>query len=276
MKKPLLTLCFVLALTGAFAQKSERSHTVLRPAQQSAMREMETDRPDVTESPVSLDAGHFQLETDLVANQRQTGDDLTKSAWLLNDMTLKLGLGSHTDLQVRFESFVRETTTDRVSGGKTIESGTGNLTLRIKQNILGNGKGNFALAVLPYVRFPVATYGEKHPYEGGLIIPARLKFGGDWKLGAQLEVDRLEDLDGQGTHTEFLQSLTLSHPLSKKLEGLAETYYTYDFRQHHFSNFVNAALQLEVFKDVKIDGGMNYGIQKDAGKRYFLGLALRI
>ncbi|WP_165304957.1 transporter [Pedobacter sp. SYP-B3415] len=276
MKTKILILLLLAVAKAGYTQQTLRPVSLFNPVPKPAMRQMETDRPDITESAITLDAGHFQLETNLAAFKRERNDDLLKSTWLINDMILKLGLGASTDIQLDFETYVKETTEERLSHTKEREAGNGNLTLRIKQNILGNNRGNFAVAVLPYVRFPIAGYGEKHPYEGGLIVPMQLKVGHDWKIGAQVEVDRLEDMEGHGSHTEFLQSLTLSHPLLKKLDGIAETHYTYDFKQHHFSNFLNAALQLEVYKDVKIDGGLNYGLQKDAEKRYFLGLSLRI
>ena len=39
------------------------------------MRDFETDRPDITESAYSVDAGHFQLETDLFKTEH------VKASW---------------------------------------------------------------------------------------------------------------------------------------------------------------------------------------------------
>lgn len=113
---------------------------------------------------------------------------------LLNNMNLKVGLTHPTAIQVGFESYVQETTTDVLTGIREHKSGCGNLTLRIKQNIMGNDRGRFAIALLPYIKFPVASYDGKHPYEGGLIVPMQLEIAKDWKLGGQLEVDELENL----------------------------------------------------------------------------------
>ena len=47
----------------------------LRAAEQQAVRPLSTDRPDTTESTHTVDAGHFQIESDLVAfsHDRDTG-----------------------------------------------------------------------------------------------------------------------------------------------------------------------------------------------------------
>src|SRR5688500_5011937 len=45
----------------------EKSHyTLFDPTPRELMREFSTDRPDVTESPYTVDAGHFQVEMSLV------------------------------------------------------------------------------------------------------------------------------------------------------------------------------------------------------------------
>lgn len=103
-----------------------------------------------------------------------------------------------------------------------------------------------------------------------------LKLGGEWKIGMQLEFDRLQNEASEGHLAQFLETLTVSHPLGKKLYAIAETYYTYDIQEHGWNNFLNAALQLEVAKDLRIDGGLNYGIQHDAMKSYFFGLSFRL
>lgn len=43
----------------------KRQFTLFNPTPDKLMREMSTDRPDTTESPYTVDAGHFQFELDL-------------------------------------------------------------------------------------------------------------------------------------------------------------------------------------------------------------------
>lgn len=234
---------------------------------------METDRPDVTESPITTDAGHLQVETDLYRLEKTHSETSLLTTQLFNQANLKLGLTGSTAIQLVVQSFnADKEVTDEVKHNH----GFGDLTLRIKQNLLGNDKGSFAIALLPYIKFPTASAKESNSYEGGMIVPMSLKPGGEWKLGMQLEMDRLQNDEGKGFHTQFLESFTASHPIAKKLEAIGETYYTYDIQAHHWNNFLNAALQLEVSKDIKIDGGLNYGIQADAMKSYFIGLSFRL
>src|SRR4051794_31042167 len=41
-------------------------YTVFNPTPRRFMRELSADRPDVTETPYTVDAGHFQLEMDVL------------------------------------------------------------------------------------------------------------------------------------------------------------------------------------------------------------------
>ena len=102
------------------------------------------------------------------------------------------------------------------------------------------------------------------------------KLPGEWQLGFQVEVDRLKDEDASAMHTEFLQTLTVSHAIVKGLDGIAETYYTYDFKAHQISNYVNAAVQMEVAADFQLDAGVNFGIQHTAAKHFFFGASYRL
>ncbi|MDT3402162.1 hypothetical protein [Mucilaginibacter terrae] len=91
----------------------------------------------------------------------------------------------------------------------------------------------------------------------------------------QLEGDYLKDDEEQARHTELLHSLVISHVLFNKLEIFGETFYTYNFKEHHFNNYVDAALEFTITPDVKVDAGLNYGLQKASQKEYFLGFAFR-
>lgn len=260
----------------AFGQdKSSDSYWLFHPVPKAQMRDMETDRPDVTESPFTVDAGHFQYETDLIRTTRERSDSKQTNTLLINQANLKIGITGSTAIQIGFQSFGRQEERNLASGEVKKSYGIGDVTFRIKQNLVGNNGGNFALAVLPYVKFPSSKFDTQSRFEGGLIVPMQFKLPGEWKLGLQLEADRLKDADQQAMHTEFLQSLTISHALIKGLDGIGETYYSYDFKAHQWSNFLNVAIQIDVARDFKLDAGLNYGIQQTASKHYFIGASCR-
>ncbi|WP_316831655.1 transporter [Pedobacter aquatilis] len=273
-------LYFILLFTApifALAQNIKQKHySLFRPVPRALMRELETDRPDVTESPITVDAGHVQFESDLFREDRAFGDYSTKNSYLINQMNLKIGLSGHLAMQLSIGTFAFAKTTDLGSGTIAYRHGFGDLVLRIKQNIVGNDQGNFAVAILPYLILPTSGLEDEHRYQAGLILPMSLKLPGDWKLGMQLEGDRLKDTEGRELHTSLLQTLSASHELIKHLDGIAESYYTYDLKAHQLMAFLNASLQFEINKNCKVDAGINYGIDHAADKRGFVGLSFRL
>lgn len=269
-------LILIVSHHNVLAQQTTIRHfNLFKPVPKDQMRDMETDRPDVTESPFTVDAGHFQYETDFLKFKREKDEISSQRTFLINQADLKLGITNSTDFQIIIQTFGIKSDLDLSTGAKTTDKGIGDLTVRLKQNLLGNDGGSFSIAILPYLKFPTSQFENENRYEGGLVLPMQLKLPNDWKLGFQIEGDRLKDKYDRQMHTELLQSVTLSHEILKGLDGIAETYYTYNFKEHHFSNYLNAALQMAIARDFKVDAGLNYGIQTDAEKTYFIGTSFR-
>src|SRR5687767_1831574 len=116
------------------------------------MRDMSTDRPDKTESAYTVDAGHFQVEADLLgysydrhntsfANERA-------ESWNVATLKLKVGLCNSTDLQFVVPTYNRVRLADRTTGTVERNSGFGDIATRLKVNVWGNDGGTTALALM--------------------------------------------------------------------------------------------------------------------------------
>jgi hypothetical protein len=71
------------------------SYNLFHPTPRALMREMSTDRPDQTESPHTVDAGHFQVELDALSavfdHDESYGRDVRTTAWGTS-LNVKAGL----------------------------------------------------------------------------------------------------------------------------------------------------------------------------------------
>lgn len=279
MKHFRILICSFLTLFAytVFAQEAKTGkYSLFKPTPKTEMRDMATDRPGITETPITVDAGHFQYETAVLNYGIQLEQGIKTKTFTINDLDLHVGLTNSTAVQLLLDTYVIEHEREQSTGTKTKNRGVGDLTLRLKQNLGGNDGGNFSIALLPYLTLPTAKNTENNMVEAGLLLPMELKLPADWTLGVQFEVDRLKDEDKNALHTEILQAISLTHPLFKDLDGVAETYQTYEFKKHHWSNYVNAALQYSVNSNCKFDAGLSYGIQHDAQRSFFLGFAYRL
>jgi len=160
-----LTVAVCLFVSSVLAHdKKTASYNIFYSAPGTELRNMETDRQDMTESPI--DAGHFQYEGDLSHLQRERNENSLKNTYLLNQANLKLGL-TGSSFTAKLCSFKEVSDED---GSVYLSHRFGDLTLHIKQNLIGNDNGSFAIALLPYIKFPTSATEKGERYEGG--IPA--------------------------------------------------------------------------------------------------------
>src|ERR1700741_4208885 len=61
---------------GLAAAQDKSQYTFLNPTPDHLLRDMTTDRPDTTETPFSVDAGHVQIETTILGFSRSPRDSL--------------------------------------------------------------------------------------------------------------------------------------------------------------------------------------------------------
>ena len=120
-------------------------YSLLHPTPAKYLREMSTDRPDKTESPFTVDAGHFQIEADLLSYTRDrdtaSGADTRLDSYAVAPVNLKAGLCNHVDLQVVLGTFNYVRTDDRVAGTVTRQRGFGDVTTRLKVNFWATTAG---------------------------------------------------------------------------------------------------------------------------------------
>src|SRR3954454_5700856 len=141
----LLVLAFPLASMAGDAPASvdaKGEYTLFHPTPRALMRELNTDRPDKTESPYTVDAGHVQLEMDIVnysydRRNPQHASTRTQSLSILFT-NFKIGLLDNLDFQLVSDNFlwVRQEDLDVDRADET--TGAGDTTLRLKLNLWGN------------------------------------------------------------------------------------------------------------------------------------------
>ena len=263
-----------------FPDKSE--YHLFNPTPRELMRDMSTDRPDITESPYTVDAGHFQVEMDLVSftydRHNAERSDTRVESWSFANANLKVGLLNNVDLQLVAPIFNRVRTDDRAAGTKTVNSGFGDLTVRLKMNLWGNDGGKTAFAAMPFVKLPTNQDDlGNHAIEGGLILPLAIELPGGWSMGLMAEFDFNQDGDGGGYHTEFVDSITFSHDIVGQLGGYVEFVSIISTElDAEWIGTVDLGLTFAVTDDIQLDAGVNIGVARAADDvSPFVGISWR-
>src|SRR5687768_14800587 len=114
MKKHLITLIIPMALCAEEPAVDKSAYNLFNPTPAAQMREMSTDRPDQTESAYTVDAGHFQLELDVVGltYDRRNNDRTTVREWSVMPFNFKVGLNNRSDLQLMFDPYIHSDVKD--------------------------------------------------------------------------------------------------------------------------------------------------------------------
>src|SRR3954471_21712867 len=80
------------AVSSRAAGEDKSRYSLVNPTPREAMREMETDRPGTTESPITVDAGRFQAEFSFVDYTRDRTNGMTTETLIALPSNLKVGL----------------------------------------------------------------------------------------------------------------------------------------------------------------------------------------
>lgn len=258
-------LIFFLIATNGFSQNNQEKNTYL-----PVTREMNTDRPDVTESPFTVPFAHFQLETDLVKSSTEKIFGTTFKETNFNVINLKYGLSKSIDLQFVIESFVKIKTINPVF--KESKTGLGDLSFKVKKNIFGNDEGKSSLAVMPFINIPAGRSDSK--FSAGIVIPFSISLGNKWDAGTQVQTVIGSEAIGRRIVAENLFSLTAGHPLCNNLNFFIETVVT-NF-QKEWTLLGNGGIIYSISQEFKMDAGFNLGLAGRNAQIYFLGLSFRI
>ncbi len=250
--------------------------TLFNPTPDADLRSLETDRPPKANSPYTVDAGHFQYETDLVVYGHGDSGGVATDAWTVLDPTLKVGLTNTIDAELQVTPY--ESVTTRSAGMTVRQSGIGDTFLRVKFNVLGDDRGDVSAALLPYVKLPTANAALGNgKVEGGLILPVSFNVAGGFTVIVMPEGDYLKDSAGARYHGAFDFLVNVSHPLDNRWTFFTEAFTTQLPRGQGKAIYtLDEALTCALGKNLQLDLGGNFSLNGAAPRvQLYAGLSQR-
>lgn len=265
-----------------FADEAKSAYHLFHPAPRELMREMSTDRPDQTESPYTVDAGHFQVEMDFVNatfdRDRSGGGDVRTEVWGIAPLNLKLGLLNNVDIQFAFDTQVSSRVEDGVAGTVDEASGLGDLQTRLKINLWGNDGGTTAFAMMPFVKWPLPSNDLRNgKTEGGVIFILGYELPAGWGSAVMTEFDFVRNAANEGYDTDFVNSITFSHDIVGNLGWYVEFFSVVSTaRESDWQGQADVGITYAVNDNTQLDMGCNFGVTQSAPDfNPFIGLSWR-
>jgi hypothetical protein len=280
------------------ASANNSNYTLFNPTPESLLRPFTVDRPQVTDRPYSVDAGHLQIESDVFNYEYSYSafhDSLGGVTERIEQTNLfstgfRLGLINNADLEVDvrpYADYHENSELTQIMGagilrtyGKRYVQGIEDIVIRSTINLLGNDGGPIAVGIIPYLVTPTGDrFFSFQRVEGGFEVPAELALprGFDVIAEAGFGIDR--NLANTIYGGDFYPSVALEHNLF--LPGLK------GFVEYH----ADMPIQLQRIFTSGADIGLNYLINRNfelyaagfvpvtdryTGYTYTLGLALRL
>jgi len=275
----------VAAETANPASPDKSQYTLFHRTPDRLLRDLTTDRPDVTESPFTVDAGHVQVETNLFGytRSRPDADDTVTDSYEFATTNIRVGLTNSTEINFVWQPYGILRTRPSDPATATRSSGSGGVDIRGKINLWGNDTferpGDTAFGLLPFVTLPTDRSNGISPgaVEGGLILPFAVKLSDKFGLGLNTGFAVVQNSDTSGHHTEWLGSASLAYEWSENLGSYYEIAARTGTRNPVGETVVLATgLTHKLDKNLQLDAGINFGVTRAADRiNPFVGVTMR-
>ncbi|MDP2342482.1 MAG: hypothetical protein Q8O67_16115 [Deltaproteobacteria bacterium] len=243
------------------------SSSLIDPTPPAQMRPLQTDRPDLTEGPYTVDAGHLQVEVDAVV----VGLSADESALTAMGTNVRVGLTPSIDAHLIMPGLTLAWS-DPFGDAKPVPLAANEALLRLKWNLVGGDGGDIAVALLPFVVLSAADGPS-----GGLIVPFNFNLPWDIGLGSQIEADILRE--GEAIDVRAAVSASASHAIVDDLGGYLELFAEGRSRslasETELGLTASAGLTWLVFPDLQVDCGARVPLLSGPSFEAFVGVAFR-
>jgi hypothetical protein len=266
-------LLIALIVPGGRAQDAptpdKRAYGLFNPAPTALMRELSADRPDKTDCPFTVDAGHFQVEMDFANITYDAPNPLrgnvSSANYQIAPLSLKAGLLNNLDFQLVLVPYQWKHATDESLGTVAQKSSFGDVTPRVKVNLTGNDGGFFALALIPFVKLPTNTdHLGNNAVEGGLGIPFAFDVP-NWDVGFQTTFNVVQNDVGSAYHTEFANSVSVGHAIFSEVSYHGEFFSSVSTEENsHWIGTLDTWFTYQPKKNLCLDAGVYIGVTQAA------------
>jgi hypothetical protein len=205
--------------------------TLFNPTPAADMREIDTDRPDKTNSPHTVDAGHLQIEfglSDYTYNRdRYHGANARSDVVNAGEFNFRLGVLNHVELNAIVNPYVFDRETDYTTHQSTRQSSFGDTAVGGKINCWGDDGSDkvwdTALGIQAQFKIPTArkNVGNGHS-ELQIGLPLLINLPANLSLSLETAGNCERNSTDTGYVTGWDNSVSLDGTILGKLDGFIE------------------------------------------------------
>lgn len=269
----MLATCVISSSAAADPEAYKSGFSLFNPTPQGLMREFEPDRPDLTDSPFTVDAGHFQFEADVTnyTLSRPGRDRAITETFLFGSTEVRIGITNNAEFDILIQPAKAIATHYSAPGSDNWDFGTDTIELGARFNIFGNDTfdrpGSIATGIKPFIEIPTGSEVSGNFVEGGLAIPFAIKLARKFEAELMTEYDVIKSDQQAGYHIEFFNSGSLTYQWTEALSIYAEGAALLNSDEGPGTIvIVGTGVLMELSANASIDFAANFGVTEGADR----------
>jgi len=184
---------------------------------EDSLRDLCAERPGLDTSACTVDPRHFQVEVSLGDWALDRQIDSRTDTFVASDISARYGVGNSTEIRLGWMAYGHSRTRDRATGAVDRVSGTGDITIGLKQNLSSPSGDGFSMALLPYATLPTGKNGiGAGDWGAGILLPTSYALTQIFTLELTPEWDAAVDGDGKGRHSAYGSAAGLGVKLNEQ------------------------------------------------------------
>ncbi|HEX4054932.1 MAG TPA: transporter [Tepidisphaeraceae bacterium] len=274
--------------TIASTQPSDKWHyTLLHPTPSDQLRDMDTDRPNKTNTPHTIDAGHLQIETGAFDytydRDRYRGANARIETLGLGQFNFRLGILNDLELNAIVNSYDFLRYSDYVANQSMRQNGFGDTVVGGKLNFWGNESGDdlwaTAFGIQPQFKIPTARreLGNGHA-ELFVGLPFLMNLPAGFHLGIQPTISWQRNVENSGDVTGWQNSASIDRVFFGNVDIYVEYWslVTTEFHQES-QQTLDVGFTYPLNDNVVLDTGANIGLNKASNTlEWVAGVSVRL
>lgn len=268
------------ATTQPVADKSQ--YDLFHPVPSNQLRDMDTDRPTVTNTPHTVDSGHLQIEAGFVDYSFYHRNNFRSDDLAVGEFNFRLGVLNQLELFAAVNAFEIDRDHDYGTGKSAHNNGFGDTQLGGKLNLWGDEMGEqiwaTAFAIQPQFKFPTAGHDVGNgKFECAVGFPFLVNLPMGFHLDLQTGISGERSTANTGYVTGWQNAISLDRNLVGKLDVYVE--YASDVTTEKHSQPVqtlDVGYVYPLTDNMVLDTGLAFGLNKASDNVEVLaGLSVR-
>lgn len=180
-------------------------------------------RPSIGGSSCTTEPGRVHVEASTFDWQRDDQSDQRDDRIVTADLLTRIGVGKNTEVQLGWTAYGRDRSRDKSSGEIDTTTGTGDVTVAIREHLAGHeGKafsaGVEVFATAPTGRYPVGA----GTWSSGVIVPVQYDLTKKLAVAFTGETDAAANESGRGRHLAYSGISGLRYKFTDSITATAE------------------------------------------------------